>query len=459
LIHANLKPVLDRFQNYMELRSQINRSQSVYLVKGGLISNTQSEKGGVSARAYRNGVFGFASAPETDEAALMAVANAANDNACFLAERERADKGQLPKVPEGFVELENREKKIPQKILLDKAKELDGYIAEKYPRLSSRFVSASILNIEKLGVTGGSAGIHSIWNRAGLYAGMTVEDKDGKPCDLTVINCDKGFFDELYGDLSIVYEEIDRAYEHLMKKAEGVYAQAGIKDCILSPVLTGMLSHEAVGHTVEADLVIGGSVAGHMIGKEVASEKVTMVDFAHHYGDKELQIPVYVDDEGTTAGDALLIDRGILKGYMHNKVSADKFGTAPTGNARAFAFSDEPLIRMRNTAVLPGNDRVEDMIASIEDGYYLMDTNNGQADTTGEFMFGVTCGYEIKNGKLGRAIKNTTISGVAFEMLKTVDMVGNDLEWCCAGMCGKKQSIPVSMGGPSIKCKVKIGGR
>ena len=131
----------------------------------------------------------------------------------------------------------------------------------------------------------------------------------------------------------------------------------------------------------------------------------------------------------------------------------------PQGNARAFSFSDEPLIRMRNTAILPGNDTLEDMIAAIDDGYYLTVTQNGQADTTGEFMFGIGMGYEIKKGKLGRAIRDTTISGVAFEMLKTVNMLSKDLIWSCNGMCGKKQPIPVGCGGPAVKCKVTMGGR
>jgi TldD protein len=98
------------------------------------------------------------------------------------------------------------------------------------------------------------------------------------------------------------------------------------------------------------------------------------------------------------------------------------------------------------------------MIAAIDDGYYLVETGNGQADTTGEFMFGINVGYEIKHGKLGRAIRDTTISGVAFEMLKTVDMLSDDLVWA-TGMCGKKQSIPVGMGGPAVRCTVNIGGR
>ena len=114
---------------------------------------------------------------------------------------------------------------------------------------------------------------------------------------------------------------------------------------------------------------------------------------------------------------------------------------------------------MRNTAIHPGKDKLEDMIASVDDGYYLVNTQNGQADTTGEFMFGITMGYEIKNGKIGKALRDTTISGVAFNMLKTVDMLSDTITWDFAGYCGKKQPMPVAMGGPAIRCKVNIGGR
>ena len=114
---------------------------------------------------------------------------------------------------------------------------------------------------------------------------------------------------------------------------------------------------------------------------------------------------------------------------------------------------------MRNTAILPGKSKLEDMIASIDDGYYLFETNNGQADLTGEFMFGVTCGYEIKHGKLGHALLDTTVSGVAFDMLKTVDMVSDKAQWNSSGFCGKKQRMPVGMGGPELRCKIMIGGR
>ena len=176
-------------------------------------------------------------------------------------------------------------------------------------------------------------------------------------------------------------------------------------------------------------------------------------------GDNYRLIQYIVDDEGTLCRDAVIIKDGVLTGYMNNLESALHFGVKPCGNARAFAFSDEPLIRMRNTAIHPGTDKLSDMIASVDKGYYLTRTQNGQADTTGEFMFGITMGYEIVNGKLGRALRDTTISGVAFNMLKTVDMLSDDIAWDFAGYCGKKQPMPVSMGGPSIRCKVNIGGR
>jgi TldD protein len=205
--------------------------------------------------------------------------------------------------------------------------------------------------------------------------------------------------------------------------------------------------------------VLGGSVAGPSLGKKVASDIVTLVDFANSALGEDAPQPVIVDDEGTVAKDATIIENGVLKAFMHNRETAQHFGHEPLGNARAYLFSDEPLIRMRNTAIMPGKHKLADMIASIDDGYYLIDTGNGQADLTSEFMFAVTMGYEIKGGKLGRAIRDTTISGVAFDLLKTVTMLSDEMRWVSSGMCGKKQPIAVGMGGPAVKCRVTLGGR
>jgi len=244
-----------------------------------------------------------------------------------------------------------------------------------------------------------------------------------------------------------------------MQKSVGVHAKAGYHDVVLDADLAGILAHEAIGHTTEADLVMGGSVAGDYLNKTVASDLVTLIDYAHTNDNKICPVPVFVDDEGTKAQDVTIIQDGVLKSYMHNKDSAHELNMNITGNARAYRYSDEPLIRMRNTAIKPGQDKLNDMISSIDDGYYLTRSSNGQADSTSEFMFGVVMGYEIKNGKIKQAIKDTTISGIAFDVLKTVTMISDEMVWSSGGMCGKKQIIPVGMGGPAIKCKLNIGGR
>ncbi|HPB66534.1 MAG TPA: TldD/PmbA family protein, partial [Spirochaetales bacterium] len=246
---------------------------------------------------------------------------------------------------------------------------------------------------------------------------------------------------------------------NLARKSKGVYARPGVHDVVLDSDLAGILAHEAVGHTVEADGVLGGSVAADAMGRRVASPLVTLVDFANTALGETCPVPIWVDDEGVEARDAVLIEEGVLRSYMHNKESAAHFGAEPTGNARAYGFYDEPLIRMRNTAILPGESKLQDMIASVDDGYYFLRSSNGQADSTSEFMFGLVMGFEIKGGKLGEAVRDTTISGVAFDMLKTVAAVSDDMSWSCGGMCGKKQSIPVGMGGPAVRCRVNVGGR
>ena len=204
-------------------------------------------------------------------------------------------------------------------------------------------------------------------------------------------------------------EKIFNLVEKLNQKSKGIYAKAGIHDVVLDADLAGILAHEAIGHTTEADLVLGGSVAGDFLNKPVATELVTLIDYANTMDNNICPVPVFVDDEGTKARDVKIIDNGILKKYMHNKDSANELSMDLTGNARAYRFSDEPLIRMRNTAIRPGNDKLSDMISSIDSGYYLTRSSNGQADSTSEFMFGVVMGYEIKNGKIGSAIKLSLI--------------------------------------------------
>ena len=449
------------FTDYTELRAQVNKTKRVTLRKGNMTSNAQSAIGGVSARVYRGGTFGFASGAEYTDESIRNVLKAATENAKFMDSNVNKGNPPLPSAPSGKYELNLNpgEDDVAQSVLIDYAKELDNIITKRYDKLTSRIVVADSLNIEKLLVVSDGADSHFIQPRSTVYVFMTSETDDGIPIELFEPFSAFGDFDKIFPNPAALTDKLDELYESVMRKREGVFAKAGTHKCILHPDLAGILAHEAVGHTVEADLVRGGSVAAFNLNKQVASEMVTMIDFAHTALGDPCPLPVFVDDEGVIAEDVTLIENGILKSYMHSRESAMHFGVKPQGNARAFTFSDEPHIRMRNTAILPGKSKLEDMIASIDDGYYLVKTGNGQADLTGEFMFSVELGYEIKNGKLGNAIRETTISGVAFEMLKTVDMLSDDMSWSISGFCGKKQPMTTGMGGPAIRCDMNLGGK
>lgn len=453
---------LDSFSAFFadtELRRQCNRSRRVGLMNGDVISNSVSESSGINARVFRNGRCGFASSPETDTAAAERILKLASDNAAFLADRLPVAREELaPRVPVCYkgIWVEDR---VPQKEILDFLLQIDDYLATHYPQLAARYVGCSCLSLEKELKTNDGVYSYSFMPRSNAFVSLTAMTEEGTPVERFEAFGGAGVYADNFSDPALLYPRIDAVVEELMRKREGVFADAGRKTCIIAPELSGMLAHEAVGHTAEADFVISGSVAGPYRGKEVASELVTLTDFANTYNGHTLPTPIYVDDEGVEAKDAVLIDHGILTGWMHNRSSADRYNDPRTGNALAYSFSDEPLIRMRNTAILPGTDSLEDMISSIEDGYYFTATGNGQADATGEFMFGITMGYEIKNGKLGRALRDTTVSGVAFDVLKTVDMISDQMVWLNSGMCGKKQPFPVGMGGPHIKCKINVGGK
>ena len=444
---------------HTELRSQINRNRGVSIVSGNLVGNSRSQTSGVSARVYKNGVWGFSSAAEMTGEAAKEVLSAASDNAAFMDRRLGYSKAPLPKSEAWNSIHETQIVDVPQETYINYLRQLDDYIVNNCKNLTGRTVTVREDSMEKHLITSDGVNVTTALPRSYIYLMMSAESADGVPVDLFTPVGGFGSFNFNFDNPEALYGEIDALYEKLMQKREGVWAEAGEKDIILGGDLAGMLAHEAVGHTVEADLVAGGSVAAGMLGKRVASNLVNLTDFANTAFGEKAPLPIYFDDEGTAAVDDEIIRDGILVGYMNNRESAEKYGMKPTGNARAYAFSDEPLIRMRNTAVHPGTSKLEDMIAAVDDGYYLIDTNNGQADTTGEFMFGICMGYEIKKGKLGRAILDTTLSGVAFEMLKTVDMVSDTMHWSSSGMCGKKQPMPVGMGGPELKCRAVIGGR
>lgn len=446
------------FSEYTELRIQENRSLRIRIVNGDIMINNRTSISGVSARTFSKGLWGFASVPIIDDRNIRNVIQTATGNSRFLASTLKRNVDSLPSNPGRLSkDFSTKKKRLPQKELIDFVLMIDSRIKEKFNKVVARTSSLGLMDIEKSLVTSDGSVSYSMIPRSSLYFILSTE-YGCEPVKLLDNHAGLGQFEDVFSRPEDLFEKLDSLYEQLMKKAEGVYPETGVKECILDADLAGILSHEAIGHTTEADLVRGGSVAGDYIGQLVASPLVTLVDFANEAMGKTCPLPVYMDDEGVVAEDTVIIKNGILKGFMHNKESAAYFNVRPTGNARANSFSDEPLIRMRNTAILPGTSNLDDMITSVDNGYYLMKPGNGQADSTGEFMFGVVQGFEIKNGRLERAIRDTTISGVAFDILKTITAVSDNMKWKCSN-CGKKQRIPVGMGGPAIKCRINIGGK
>lgn len=454
----DLNAYLKDSQDYLELRVQDNRVQRIQLTNGNVSHNSFGSKKGVSARAYKNGAWGFASSSVVDSSSISQIIKEAKFNANYLDHKlHKSDHGFKPTATQASDKWSAQHEKLTVKDKIDFLKNVDAYLIKTYPDLKARDTILHSLDIEKNLVTSEGSSSYSMLPRATVYVSLTIE-KHNEPYQIFIPYYGFGASKNRAAELVDLQRLIDENYLHLVKKSEGVYPQAGYKECILDSKIAGILVHEAIGHTTEADLVQSGSIAGQYLNKKIASELISVVDFAHSTAEGTCMVPVYIDDEGTEAQDTVIIEKGILKSFMHNKESAQSFGVEPTGHARAFEYSDEPLIRMRNTAILAGESRLKQMISSIEDGYYLIQSSNGQADSTSEFMFGVVLGYEIKNGKIANGLKDITISGVATDVLQSVSMVSDDMEWM-VGFCGKKQLMTVSMGGPAIKCKINVGGR
>lgn len=444
--------------DYAEFREHEVHKVRKVMIDGNLTANTETSERGVSARVYKEGYWGFASIPAVDAASRDKVARKAIDNATALCRFGEKPSLQLAGNAYQGEQAPTSGSTLTQAESIELMESVNAHCKRHYPGLKSATVVLHEENHSKgFGTSNGGSGRNTI-NRAACYILMHAEGRNGQPVELMEAISGKGSLADLDLTMSRLEPVLDALHGHLEDKCDAVPVNGGVHTVVLSPALAGILAHEAIGHPCEADLVLGGAVTGKLLNRQIASELITMVDFAHSYNGEELMVPVYADDEGTESLDTVLIEDGILRSFMSSRETAARLGIPATGNARAYSFSDEPLVRMRNTAILPGMSKLENMISEVEKGYYLMKTGNGQADSTTEFMFGITLGYEIINGKLGRAIADTTVSGTAIDMLRTVDAVSDDMYWECSGYCGKKQPMVVSVGGPAIRARAHLGG-
>ena len=259
----------------------------------------------------------------------------------------------------------------------------------------------------------------------------------------------------------------DRALEYgkeavrqALVNLEAEDAPAGNMTVVLGPGWPGILLHEAIGHGLEGDFNRKGTSAfSGRVGERVASDLCTVVDDGTLQGRRG---SLSIDDEGTPTEKTVLIENGILKGYMQDKLNARLMGVKSTGNGRRESYASLPMPRMTNTYMLAGQHHPEDIIRSVKKGLYAKNFAGGQVDiTSGKFVFSASEAYLIENGKITRAIKGATLIGNGPDVLTKVSMVGNDLELDSGvGTCGKDgQSVPVGVGQPTLKIDgLTVGG-
>lgn len=253
---------------------------------------------------------------------------------------------------------------------------------------------------------------------------------------------------------------VSEAARQAILKLDAVDSPAGVMDVVLGPGWPGILLHEAIGHGLEGDFNRKGTSAfAGMMGKEVASPLVSVVDDGTLPGRRG---SLNVDDEGTPTQRTTLIEKGILKGYLQDRLNARLSGSALTGNGRRESYADAPMPRMTNTFMLAGESDPEEIIRGVSRGIYAVSFGGGQVDiTSGKFTFSGSEAYLIEDGKIAAPVKGATFIGNGPDVLKRVVAVGHDLALDDGvGICGKDgQSVPVGVGLPTIRVNgLTVGG-
>jgi TldD protein len=261
-------------------------------------------------------------------------------------------------------------------------------------------------------------------------------------------------------DEAVWQRAIGIALDQALVNLESVAAPAGEMTVVLGPGWPGVLLHEAVGHGLEGDFNRKGTSAfAGRIGDRVAAPGVTVVDDGSI---EERRGSLTIDDEGTPTRRTVLIEDGILKGYMQDRLNARLMGVDPTGNGRRESFAHAPMPRMTNTFALAGSEDPRTILESVKDGIYMKSFGGGQVDiTSGKFVFSCTEGYRIENGRLGQPLKGATLIGNGPDVLTRVKAIGNDLELDeGVGVCGKGgQGVPAGVGQPTLLIEgLTVGG-
>ncbi|MEM6757930.1 MAG: metalloprotease TldD [Pseudomonadota bacterium] len=426
------------------------RSESLVFDDGRLKTANYNASQGFGLRAVRGEVAGYAHSSEITETALRRASETARlavgagggtQSEAPVATNEKLYTDADPIADATFA------------VKIDTLREIDAFLRDLDPRVVqvSASAAASLQEIEILRPEGHT--VRDVRPMTRLNVSVIVEQNGRREAGSAGGGGRVGL-----GGLIARADWESKAREALRiacVNLEAVAAPAGVMDVVLGPGWPGILLHEAIGHGLEGDFNRKGSSAfAGLMGKRIAAQGVTVLD--------DGTIPdrrgsITIDDEGTPSGKNVLIEDGILVGYMQDRQNARLMGVNATGNGRRQSYAHPPMPRMTNTYMLGGTAEPDDIVADLKDGIYAVGFGGGQVDiTNGKFVFSCTEAYQVRNGKVGAPVKGATLIGDGATALKHIQAIGNDMALDPGmGNCGKAgQWVPVGVGQPTLK----IGG-
>jgi TldD protein len=441
--------------DYADIYLQDSLSES-FTLEGGKIKQSSFQHGqGMGVRAVSGEKSGFACADEWSVQALQESVASARSIARL------GQDGQVRLTLQSIPERYPRQRRLDG--LDDHAKvqlllQIDHYARAADPRV--REVFASLSASSSVVVIAASDGTLAFDVRPLVHCSVSVlvEEHGRRESGRSGGGARQGY--EFFSQAGLIQHYAEEAVRQALVNLSAVPAPAGSLPVVLGAGWAGVLLHEAVGHGLEGDFNRkGSSLYSNRLGEKVASALCTVVD------DGTLPLrrgSLNVDDEGTPAQYNVLIENGILKGYLQDKLNARLMGMTPTGNSRRQSYAHLPMPRMTNTYMLGGKHHPKELIESVDKGIYAVNFSGGQVDiTNGNFVFSASEAYLIENGRITTPIKGATLIGNGPDVLTKVSMVANDFAMDSGiGTCGKEgQSVPVGVGQPSMKiAQITVGG-
>ncbi|MBL4892322.1 MAG: metalloprotease TldD [Rhizobiaceae bacterium] len=438
-----------------ELYLEYSQSESLMFDNGRLKSGTFNTDQGFGLRAVVGETAAFAHSGDLSEAGLKRAADA-------VSAVQRGYGGSYAAAPKGTNRaLYSDENPLGTPSFADKVKFLeaiDAYARAKDPKV--RQVTASISGswqlVEILRADGHL--VRDVRPLVRVNVSVVVGDGDRQETGSYGEGGRRGFGEFMAEDRWQF--AADEALRQALVNLGAKPAPAGTFDVVMGPGWPGVMLHEAVGHGLEGDFNRKKTSAfAGLMGEQVAAKGVTIVDDGTI---DERRGSLSVDDEGTPTENTVLIEDGILVGYMQDRQNARLMGMEPTGNGRRESYADMPMPRMTNTYMHSGKHDPQEIMESVKNGIFAVSFGGGQVDiTSGKFVFNCTEAYEIKDGKVGQAIRGANLIGNGPEAMKRITMIGNDLALDKGiGMCGKSgQSVPVGVGQPTIRMnEMTVGG-